>query len=159
MVSRQEESRATNTNVVTFILPSLPVSKNKLYAPEPRTIHNDRVTWGPTTAAKLWRSQMQRYVKLLTIAPTSSVRVDLWFFISRYTKDGRWRRVDVANYIDWTLDTIAAKQNWDDSMCGYLTCGWSNDPDNPRAAVRLIEVPNAIKIKVDGGELTIPKGR
>lgn len=155
MTRTEGGDRAAKINAVTFTLPSLPVSKNKLYGPEPRSIHGDRVTWGPTTAAKLWRSSMQRYVKLLTIAPTSSVRIDLWFFIDRFTRDGQWRRLDVANYIDWTIDTVAQKQHWGDHLCGCGSWGWSHDPDKPRVVIRLTELRNATKIK--GGELALTK--
>lgn len=128
-------------NRITFTLPGLGISKNKLYAPEPRTIHSDRLTWGPTTEAKQWRSRVQRYVKVLTIASDSYIRVDLWFFLNRYLKDGKtWRRVDIANYIDWTLDTIAQKQDWNDDRCACGSWNFSHDTENPRIAVMLTEV-------------------
>lgn len=132
---------ATGVNQVVFVLPSLPISKNKLYAPEARTIHSEKTTWGPTTEAKRWRSQQQRYVKVLAIADGSTVAWDLHFYLNRYLKDGvTWRRVDVSNFIDWTIDTVTQKQEWDDYLLSRLLVTFSHDADNPRVAVRLTEV-------------------
>lgn len=133
--------KAGGVNQVIFTLPAMPISKNKLYGPEPRTVHSNQLTWGPTAAAKQWRSEMQRYVKLLRISPGSGVRIDLHFYFNRYLKDGvTRRRVDVANFIDWTIDTVAQKQDWDDHLVERGSWSCSHDKDRPRVAVRLTEV-------------------
>jgi len=86
---------------------------------------------------------MQRYVKPLAIAATSTVAWDLHYYFNRYLKDGcTWRKVDVSNFIDWTIDTVTMKQEWDDYLLSRLVVTFSHDADRPRVAIRLTEIVN-----------------
>jgi hypothetical protein len=48
--------------------------------------------------------------------------------------------VDLSNFIDWTIDTVAQKQDWDDYLLARLVVTFSHDALRPRVAVRLTEV-------------------
>lgn len=142
-------------NAVTFTLPDLPPSTNELMAPTRPNIHSNAQRWEIKPEWKQWRSTMLRYVKVLDIAKSSIVRVDLWFFYDWYYKNGELKRMDSQNLINFAVNTVAAKQSWDDKVCKHGSWGSTHDAQRPRVAVRLTEMPNMVRVK--GGELVITK--
>jgi hypothetical protein len=127
-------------NSVTFTLPDLPPSTNELMAPARASVNGSAQRWEIKTEWRLWRSQQQRYVKVLDIAEWSLVRVDLYFFYNFFYKNGQLKRFDTQNLINFAINTVAQKQGWDDLRCKHGSWGSAHDPHRPRVAVRLTEI-------------------
>lgn len=93
-----------------FVLPSFPISFNKLYDVD----HNRRHVRLSDTAA-LWKTRTIPFVKPCRWPPcllkiTLEYQSPNWF-----TKAGTPRRIDVANLEKLVIDTMFAKWGWDDS--------------------------------------------
>lgn len=155
MSTAMAADRQQRNRVVTFTLPDLPPSTNELMTPTRPNVHSNSQRWEIKPEWKQWRSSMLRYVKILDIADSSLVRVDLWFFYGFYYRDGSLKRMDTQNLLNFAINTIAQKQDWDDKVCKHGSWGSTHDDHRPRVAVRLTEMPDMIKVK--GGELVLTK--
>ena len=158
MVTTMSQSARRSGRVVVFTLPDLPPSTNELMAPSRPNAHTQSQRWEIKPEWRLWRSQQQRYVKVLDIADSSLIRVDLWFFYNFYYKNGRLKRMDTQNLLNFAINTVAQKQGWDDLVCKFGSWGSSHDEDRPRVAVRLTEVIPAGRCVVNG-KLTLIGGQ
>jgi len=145
-------------NVVTFLLPDLPPSSNETHTIGRANIHTNKATIEIKTEWKLWRSSMQKYVKCLRIAEGSLVHIDFWFFYNFYYKNGRLRKFDTPNLVDFAINTIKMKQQWDDNVVKSYGVNSSHDPDRPRVAVRLMEIPKP-EISKDRSGLILAGGQ
>ena len=126
---------------VIMVLPDLPPSINGLYDINAPNIHSNVSRIEIKAEWKLWRSSMQRYVKLLPIAPGSLVHVDLFFYYDFYYKNGRLKRLDTQNLLSFAINTVAMKQEWDDALCKSGSWGSAHEISKPRVIIRLIEIP------------------
>lgn len=138
-------------NSITFTLPSMPPSINALY----QIIYSQRrVEMKPEV--RRFKSDMKQHVPHFTVAPDSLIQVDLFFYYPFYFKNGQLRDIDTQNLIKVCVDLVAEKIGVNDKRAKKGS--WDSDDDrDERVVVTVTEITNTIN--VNGGELTIPKGR
>lgn len=106
-----------NANRLSFVLPSFPISFNKLYEID----HNRRIV-RLSDNALLWRTRTVPFVKpcrwpqewLLEL--TLIYESDNWYF-----KNGKLRRLDIQNLEKLVIDTLFGKWGYDDSRLVKIT--------------------------------------
>lgn len=105
MAGRNEGER------LQFVLPSFPVSFNKLYEID----HNRRLV-RLTDQAALWKTRTIPFVKPCRWPQDWLLKLTLVYESSNWlTKAGAVRRVDHLNFDKLCVDTLFAKWGWDDS--------------------------------------------
>ena len=101
----------TGGESLSFVLPSLPVSFNKLYEID----HNRRLV-RLTDQAALWKTRTIPFVKPCRWPQDWLLKLTLVYESPSWlTKQGKVRRVDHLNFDKLCVDTLFAKWNTDDS--------------------------------------------
>lgn len=127
-------------NNVSFILPSLPGSVNRIYGPR-RTLYSSQPQWGLKDEWLIWSTQMTPHVLTLPrkLQKDSIIRVDRCYYYPWFCKNGSWKKVDVSNKDKLLFDLISKKIGIDDSFfkLGMMD---SVNSSNSRVEVTLTEV-------------------
>lgn len=128
-------------NTTKFTLLSLPPSHNSLY----QIIYAQRrVELKP--AARMWKSDMKKYVKHFAIAPDSWLKIDLLFAYNYYHANGALRVFDSPNLIKLTIDCICEKLGINDAR--VKAGSWdSMDSDADVVDVTLTEITNVSNLQ------------
>ena len=102
---------AGGTERLQFVLPSFPISFNKLY-----NIDHNRRRVGLSDDALLWATRNKPFVKPCRWPEDWLLKITLEYESPNwFTKAGKPRRVDVQNLEKLVIDTIFGKWGWDDS--------------------------------------------
>lgn len=102
---------AGGTERLEFVLPSFPISFNKLY-----NIDHNRRRVGLTDEALLWATRTKPFVKPCRWPSDWLLVITLEYQSPKWlTKEGKLRRVDVQNLEKLVIDTMFGKWGFDDS--------------------------------------------
>lgn len=116
-------------NTTKFTFTSLPPSVNSLY----QIIYAQRrVELKP--AARMWKSDMKKYVKHFDIAADSWLKIDLLFAYNYHHTNGNLRVFDSPNLIKLTIDCICEKLGINDAR---VKCGSWDSVDNDADVVEV----------------------
>ncbi len=104
-------------NTVSFTLPSLPGSVNRIYIPG-YSIYSQKPEWSIAPDWRHWQTRMAPYIPRFEITAGSLVRCETLFYYDFYykTQRTRLRIVDTQNMLKLLLDTVAKKCGWNDSL-------------------------------------------
>lgn len=106
----RKPSEVPNLNQVSFVLPGLPTSRNRLYYSDPRS---GGAEW--SRAALQWKAEVRPHIPpFRLLSEYSIVRMALEFHYPWYTRSGDWLVRDVDNLIKIVQDTVAKKCGFND---------------------------------------------
>lgn len=127
---------ASVENCISFTLPSLPMSHNSLY----QIIYSQRRV-ELKEEARRWKSSSKAYVPRFQLRqPTSSIEIVCAFHYPFDYANGRPRRFDASNLLKLTIDTVAEKIGYDDSIFRFGSWAAINDTDE-KVTITLREIP------------------
>lgn len=130
----------TLSNSISFMLPGLPPSFNRLYYPAIEhiggRIHSE-IKLRPEVIA--WKQSMLKYVPPFAFSPGSLFRVDWTAYYPFKNKNGGLRKLDTSNFQSVLHNMIAARLGFDDSRIKWGSFG-SEDAEERRVMVTVVEV-------------------
>lgn len=127
-------------NSISFMLPGLPPSMNRLYYPDVQHI-DGRINVDIKLRSEVvaWKQSMLKYVPPFAFSPGSLFRVDWTAYYPFNNKNGSLRKLDTSNFQSVLHNMIAARLGFDDSRIKWGSFG-SEDAGERRVVVMVMEV-------------------
>lgn len=114
---RDLPSRTPPPRSVTWKIPMLPVSMNKLYAVNFRT----RSVY-MTNEARDFKSKMKLFITPYTVTSNDKIMINLHIHRNWYYKNKNMIKSDIQNLVKVMIDAVAERLGFDDCQVWSMTC-------------------------------------